>query len=93
MAREGKPGAPLIAETGGINAMIIDSTALHEQAVNDVIASAFQSAGQRCSALRCLYIQEEVYEDFLTMLLGAMDELSLGDPWQLATDVGPLIDA
>lgn len=93
MAREGKPGAPLIAETGGINAMIVDSTALHEQAVNDVIASAFQSAGQRCSALRCLYIQEEVYEDFLTMLLGALDELSLGDPWQLATDVGPLIDA
>ena len=87
------PGAPLIAETGGLNAMIVDSTALHEQAVRDVIASAFQSAGQRCSALRCLYIQADVREAFMRMLLGAMDELRLGDPWRLATDVGPVIDA
>ncbi|AUB79496.1 bifunctional proline dehydrogenase/L-glutamate gamma-semialdehyde dehydrogenase [Spiribacter roseus] len=87
------PGAPLIAETGGLNAMIIDSTALHEQAVRDVIASAFQSAGQRCSALRCLYVQEDVRDDFMRMLLGAMDELRLGNPWQLSTDVGPVIDA
>ncbi|RZU99371.1 bifunctional proline dehydrogenase/L-glutamate gamma-semialdehyde dehydrogenase PutA [Spiribacter vilamensis] len=87
------PGAPLIAETGGLNAMIVDSTALHEQAVRDVIASAFQSAGQRCSALRCLYIQEDVHDDFMRMLLGAMDELRLGNPWQLSTDVGPVIDA
>jgi RHH-type proline utilization regulon transcriptional repressor/proline dehydrogenase/delta 1-pyrroline-5-carboxylate dehydrogenase len=86
------PGAPLIAETGGLNAMIIDSTALHEQAVRDVVASAFQSAGQRCSALRCLYVQEDVRDDFMRMLTGAMDELRLGDPWQLSTDVGPVID-
>ena len=93
MAEHLAPGAPLVAETGGLNAMIVDSTALHEQAVTDVVASAFQSAGQRCSALRCLYVQEDVAEDFLTMLLGAMDELTLGDPWSLSTDVGPVIDA
>ena len=93
MADNLAPGAPLIAETGGLNAMIVDSTALHEQAVRDVLASAFQSAGQRCSALRCLYIQEDVEEDFLRMLLGAMDELRLGNPWSLTTDVGPVIDA
>ncbi|NBB98184.1 MAG: bifunctional proline dehydrogenase/L-glutamate gamma-semialdehyde dehydrogenase PutA, partial [Alphaproteobacteria bacterium] len=93
MADHLAPGAPLIAETGGLNAMIIDSTALHEQAVRDVLASAFQSAGQRCSALRCLYVQEDVAEDFEKMLFGAMDELSMGDPWHLATDVGPVIDA
>ncbi len=93
MARHLAPGAPLIAETGGINAMVMDSTALPEQAVRDVLASAFQSAGQRCSALRCLYVQEEIAEDFTTMLTGAMDELRLGDPWHLSTDIGPLIDA
>lgn len=93
MRRHLDPGAPLIAETGGLNAMIVDSTALHEQAVRDVIASAFQSAGQRCSALRCLYIQEDVREDFMRMLSGAMDELRLGDPWRLSTDLGPVIDA
>ncbi len=93
MARHLAPGAPLIAETGGINAMIVDSTALPEQAVRDVIASAFQSAGQRCSALRCLYVQEEIAPAFTEMLTGAMDELTLGDPWKLSTDIGPLIDA
>lgn len=93
MARHLAPGAPFIAETGGINAMVVDSTALPEQAVRDVIASAFQSAGQRCSALRCLYVQEDIAPAFTEMLTGAMDELRLGDPWQLSTDIGPLIDA
>ncbi|MEM9669475.1 MAG: bifunctional proline dehydrogenase/L-glutamate gamma-semialdehyde dehydrogenase PutA [Pseudomonadota bacterium] len=92
MADTMSPGAPLIAETGGLNAMIVDSTALPEQAVSDIIASAFQSAGQRCSALRVLYIQEDVAETFLEMLAGAMDELRLGDPWDLSTDIGPVID-
>ncbi|MCY1128246.1 bifunctional proline dehydrogenase/L-glutamate gamma-semialdehyde dehydrogenase PutA [Frigidibacter sp. RF13] len=92
MARHLSPGAPLIAETGGLNAMIVDSTALPEQAVRDVIASSFQSAGQRCSALRCLYVQEDIAPHFLDMLYGAMEELKLGDPWDLATDVGPVID-
>lgn len=93
MAKHMAPGAPLIAETGGLNAMIVDSTALPEQAVRDVLASAFQSAGQRCSALRCLYVQEDVAEEFERMLFGAMNELRLGDPWHLPTDVGPVIDA
>ncbi len=83
---------PLIAETGGLNAMIIDSTALPEQAVRDVIASAFRSAGQRCSALRCLYVQEDVADTFIRTLCGAMDELRLGDPWRPETDIGPLIN-
>ena len=87
------PQARLIAETGGLNAMIVDSTALPEQAVRDILASAFQSAGQRCSALRVLYIQRDVEERFLEMLFGAMDALQVGDPWDLSTDVGPLIDA
>jgi len=87
------PGTPLIAETGGLNAMILDSTALPEQAIRDVVQSAFQSAGQRCSSLRCLYIQEDVFERTLKMLSGAMDELRVGDPWDLSTDVGPVIDA
>ncbi|MBC2834356.1 bifunctional proline dehydrogenase/L-glutamate gamma-semialdehyde dehydrogenase PutA [Paragemmobacter straminiformis] len=93
MAEHLDPTAPLIAETGGLNAMIVDSTALPEQAVRDVLASSFQSAGQRCSALRCLYVQEDVAEAVEEMLFGAMQELALGDPWQLATDVGPVIDA
>ncbi|MBY6113328.1 bifunctional proline dehydrogenase/L-glutamate gamma-semialdehyde dehydrogenase PutA [Mameliella alba] len=93
MADHLAPGAPLIAETGGLNAMIVDSTALHEQAVQAIIESAFQSAGQRCSALRCLYVQEDVAEGFLEMLKGAMQCLAVGDPWQAATDVGPVIDA
>ncbi|MEM9762415.1 MAG: bifunctional proline dehydrogenase/L-glutamate gamma-semialdehyde dehydrogenase PutA [Pseudomonadota bacterium] len=85
------PGAPLIAETGGLNAMIVDSTALPEQAIRDILVSAFQSAGQRCSALRCLYVQEDIAAPFLKLLTGAMDELVLGDPWDIATDVGPII--
>jgi RHH-type proline utilization regulon transcriptional repressor/proline dehydrogenase/delta 1-pyrroline-5-carboxylate dehydrogenase len=93
MAQHGNPTAPLIAETGGLNAMVVDSTALPEQAVRDVIASAFQSAGQRCSALRCLYLQEDIADGVEHMLFGAMDDLALGDPWQLATDIGPVIDA
>ena len=83
---------PLVAETGGQNAMIVDSTALAEQVVADVLASAFDSAGQRCSALRVLCLQDEVAERVLQMLLGAMAELRLGPPGQLATDVGPVID-
>jgi RHH-type proline utilization regulon transcriptional repressor/proline dehydrogenase/delta 1-pyrroline-5-carboxylate dehydrogenase len=86
------PRAPLIAETGGLNAMIVDSTALPEQAVRDIIASSFQSAGQRCSALRMLYVQRDVADRVLKMLFGAMDELRLGDPWELSTDAGPVID-
>lgn len=92
MAENMSPTAPLIAETGGLNAMIVDSTALPEQAVQAVIESAFQSAGQRCSALRCLYIQEDIADTFLTMLYGAMDELAAGDPWDITTDTGPVID-
>ncbi len=87
------PGTPLIAETGGLNAMIVDSTALLEQAVKDVVQSAFQSAGQRCSALRCLYVQDDVADDFLALLKGATEQLVLGDPRDPGTDVGPIIDA
>ena len=93
MAQHLSPHAPLIAETGGLNAMVVDTTALTEQAVRDIIASAFQSAGQRCSALRILYVQEEAYERTMEMLKGAMNELALGKPWALKTDVGPIIDA
>ena len=92
MAENLAPEAPLIAETGGLNAMIVDSTSLPEQAVRDIVASAFQSAGQRCSALRILYVQREVEARILEMLFGAMDALRLGDPWDLATDIGPVID-
>ncbi|WP_170347908.1 bifunctional proline dehydrogenase/L-glutamate gamma-semialdehyde dehydrogenase PutA [Ruegeria atlantica] len=92
MAENLKPGTPLIAETGGLNAMIVDSTALPEQAVQSIIESAFQSAGQRCSALRCLYVQEDIADDLLTMLTGAMEALQVGDPWLLSTDCGPVID-
>ena len=91
MAGQLAPDAPLIAETGGLNAMIVDSTALPEQVVRDVVASAFQSAGQRCSALRVLYVQSELEERILDMLFGAVDELRIGDPWDLATDIGPVI--
>ena len=84
---------PLIAETGGQNAMIVDSSALPEQVVGDAVRSAFNSAGQRCSALRVLFLQDEVADRILTMLTGAMAELSLGDPALLATDIGPVIDA
>jgi RHH-type proline utilization regulon transcriptional repressor/proline dehydrogenase/delta 1-pyrroline-5-carboxylate dehydrogenase len=89
---DGRPLVPLIAETGGINAMIVDSTALTEQVVADVITSAFRSAGQRCSALRLLLLQEDVAERTLAMLKGAMDCLVVGDPADPATDVGPVID-
>ncbi|SLN49141.1 Bifunctional protein PutA [Roseivivax jejudonensis] len=93
MAENLDPGAPLIAETGGLNAMIVDSTALPEQAVAAIVESAFQSAGQRCSALRCLYVQEDIAESFTEMLTGAMDAMRIGRPWDVSTDVGPVIDA
>jgi len=93
MASHMAPDTPLIAETGGINAMIVDSSALPQQAVNDVMVSAFQSAGQRCSACRLLYLQSDIAEEFLSMLHGAMACLKVGNPWELDTDVGPLIDA
>ena len=92
MAENLRPGTPLIAETGGLNAMIVDSTALPEQAVQSIIESAFQSAGQRCSALRCLYLQEDIADDVLIMLTGAMDALQVGEPWLISTDCGPVID-
>ncbi len=90
-ARTG-PIVPLIAETGGQNAMIVDSSALPEQVVRDVLISSFQSAGQRCSALRVLFVQEDIAEKLEEMLVGAMAELRVGDPALLATDVGPVID-
>ncbi|MET1116756.1 MAG: trifunctional transcriptional regulator/proline dehydrogenase/L-glutamate gamma-semialdehyde dehydrogenase [Comamonas sp.] len=89
---DGQP-VVLIAETGGQNAMLVDSTALAEQAVQDALASAFDSAGQRCSALRILCVQEDCADRVLQMLDGAMQQLQIGDPQQLATDVGPVIDA
>ncbi len=88
----GKWDAALIAETGGVNAMIVDSTALLEQAVRDAVSSAFQSAGQRCSACRVVCVQEDVADRFNEMLAGAMAELAVGDPARLSTDVGPVID-
>ncbi|MEV8466798.1 bifunctional proline dehydrogenase/L-glutamate gamma-semialdehyde dehydrogenase PutA [Fluviibacterium sp. DFM31] len=93
MAAHLAPSAPLVAETGGLNAMIVDSTALPEQAVRDIVASAFQSAGQRCSALRCLYVQDDIADGLLKMLYGAMDELHATDPWDLSADLGPVISA
>jgi RHH-type proline utilization regulon transcriptional repressor/proline dehydrogenase/delta 1-pyrroline-5-carboxylate dehydrogenase len=90
-ARDG-PIATLIAETGGQNAMIVDSSALPEQVVRDVVASAFQSAGQRCSALRVLYLQDDVADQMLEMIRGGFEALSVGDPARLSTDVGPVID-
>ncbi|MFO7649564.1 bifunctional proline dehydrogenase/L-glutamate gamma-semialdehyde dehydrogenase PutA [Halomonas campaniensis] len=93
LAQNAGPDAVLIAETGGLNAMIVDSTALTEQAVRDILISSFQSAGQRCSALRMLYVQEEARDRLLDMLDGAMDALSIGDPWNTDTDVSPVIDA
>lgn len=92
LAETAAPDAMLLAETGGLNAMIVDSTALPEQAVRDILASAFQSAGQRCSALRILYVQKDVEKKMLEMLEGAMKALNVGDPWLLSTDVGPVID-
>jgi RHH-type proline utilization regulon transcriptional repressor/proline dehydrogenase/delta 1-pyrroline-5-carboxylate dehydrogenase len=89
-----RPGAlpALIAETGGINAMIVDSSALPEQVARDAIASAFDSAGQRCSAARVLFVQEDVADRMLELILGAMDDLVIGDPLELSTDIGPIID-
>ena len=92
IAEHGQADSLLIAETGGLNCMIADSTALPEQTVRDIITSAFQSAGQRCSALRVLYLQKDVAEPFLNMLNGAMKALEMGNPWWLSTDVGPVID-
>ncbi|MCU0831675.1 MAG: bifunctional proline dehydrogenase/L-glutamate gamma-semialdehyde dehydrogenase PutA [Rhizobiaceae bacterium] len=92
MAGQGSPEALLVAETGGLNAMIVDSTALLEQAVRDILASAFQSAGQRCSALRLLCVQADIAKPLIAMLKGAMDELRIGDPANPANDIGPVID-
>lgn len=92
LAQRAGPIVPLIAETGGQNVMIVDSSALPEQVTADVITSAFGSAGQRCSALRVLYLQEEVADRMLRMIAGAMAELRVGDPADLSTDVGPVID-
>lgn len=93
LAARDAPIVPLIAETGGLNCMIVDSTALPEQVVGDVVMSAFRSAGQRCSALRALFVQQEVADKLIAMLKGAMAELRIGDPADIATDVGPVIDA
>ena len=90
--REG-PIAPLIAETGGVNAMIVDASALPEQVSDDVIASAFRSAGQRCSALRLLCVQDDIADDLIAMIAGAAAELRIGDPRDSATHIGPVIDA
>ncbi len=92
LANRDGPIATLIAETGGQNAMIVDSSALPEQVVRDVLASSFQSAGQRCSALRVLYLQEDIAEPVLAMIRGGFEALTVGDPAELATDVGPVID-
>ncbi len=92
LAAKNGPIPPLIAETGGINAMIVDATALPEQVTDDVIVSAFRSAGQRCSALRLLCVQEDVAERVLAMIEGATRELRIGDPREIATQVGPVID-
>ncbi|MCB9983803.1 MAG: bifunctional proline dehydrogenase/L-glutamate gamma-semialdehyde dehydrogenase PutA [Rhodospirillales bacterium] len=92
LAAKNGPIVPLIAETGGQNAMIVDSSALPEQVVDDVVLSAFGSAGQRCSALRVLCLQDEIAPSVIRMLGGAMAELKLGDPRLLSTDVGPVID-
>ena len=92
LAAKNGPIPPLIAETGGINAMIVDATALPEQVTDDVIASAFRSAGQRCSALRLLCVQDDVADRMFDMIVGAARELKLGDPRDPATNVGPVID-
>jgi RHH-type proline utilization regulon transcriptional repressor/proline dehydrogenase/delta 1-pyrroline-5-carboxylate dehydrogenase len=92
LAQRSGPIATLVAETGGQNAMIVDSTALPEQVVTDVIASAFGSAGQRCSALRVLYVQQDVADRVIELIQGAMKELKIGDPIHYRTDIGPVID-
>ncbi len=92
LANRDGPIVLLIAETGGLNAMIVDSSALLEQVAMDVVLSAFRSAGQRCSALRVLFIQEDIAEKQIKMICGAAQELKIGDPIQLSTDIGPIID-
>jgi len=92
LANKSGPITPLIAETGGVNAMVVDSTALLEQVVRDVLSSAFDSAGQRCSALRVLLVQEEIADALIKLLSGSMQELQIGDPSLLVTDIGPVID-
>jgi RHH-type proline utilization regulon transcriptional repressor/proline dehydrogenase/delta 1-pyrroline-5-carboxylate dehydrogenase len=92
LAERTGPIVPLIAETGGLNALIADSSALPEQLVGDVLRSAFDSAGQRCSGLRVLFLQAEIADKVLTMLEGALAELQLGDPGLISTDIGPVID-
>jgi RHH-type proline utilization regulon transcriptional repressor/proline dehydrogenase/delta 1-pyrroline-5-carboxylate dehydrogenase len=92
LAERDGPIIPFVAETGGQNAMIVDSSALPEQVTRDVISSAFQSAGQRCSALRVLFVQDDVANGMIKMIAGAMEALKVGDPSDLATDVGPVID-
>ena len=92
LAEKSGPIVPLIAETGGVNAMIVDATALPEQVTDDVLASSFRSAGQRCSALRLLCLQEDLADRMLVMLEGAVRELKLGDPRRISTHVGPVID-
>jgi RHH-type proline utilization regulon transcriptional repressor/proline dehydrogenase/delta 1-pyrroline-5-carboxylate dehydrogenase len=91
LAQRDGPIVPLIAETGGVNAMVVDATALPEQVVDDAVTSAFTSAGQRCSALRVLYLQEEIADRVIEMLIGAMRVLRIGSPDELSTDVGPVI--
>jgi RHH-type proline utilization regulon transcriptional repressor/proline dehydrogenase/delta 1-pyrroline-5-carboxylate dehydrogenase len=93
LAAKDGPIVPLIAETGGINAMIVDATALPEQVADDVVTSAFRSAGQRCSALRLLFVQDDVADRMIEMIAGAARELRIGDPGDPATHVGPVIDA
>jgi RHH-type transcriptional regulator, proline utilization regulon repressor / proline dehydrogenase / delta 1-pyrroline-5-carboxylate dehydrogenase len=93
LAAKNGPIVPLIAETGGINAMVVDATALPEQVIDDVVTSAFRSAGQRCSALRLLCLQDDIAEQMLAMLIGAMRELTIGDPRHTSTHVGPVIEA
>ncbi len=93
LAAKDGPIVPLIAETGGINAMIVDATALPEQVADDVVTSAFRSAGQRCSALRLLFVQEDVADRMIEMIAGAARELKVGDPHDPATQIGPVIDA
>jgi len=93
LAAKDGPIVPLIAETGGINAMIVDATALPEQVADDVVTSAFRSAGQRCSALRLLFVQDDVADRMIEMIAGAACELRIGDPRELATHIGPVIDA
>ncbi|WP_413989513.1 bifunctional proline dehydrogenase/L-glutamate gamma-semialdehyde dehydrogenase PutA [Labrys okinawensis] len=93
LAAKNAPIVPLIAETGGINAMVVDATALPEQVADDVVLSAFRSAGQRCSALRLLCVQDDVADKIVTMIKGAAEELKLGDPRDLSVQIGPVIDA